>query len=251
MSKPAELLLVLIENTTFSTELDSALRTCLRNRKDITSLLQNQPISGLVKDIDEALATEGGKDEYLIQDAAAKDDTPEPASGAAGGSAPELPKEVTIEIAKVSTKSEDNADKLQSWVDACWRRVDTVCVLLRETADVGAMVDRLKDTEVNKLRKEPQTEDVTTRRFILLNYDLKTAGESSSHPATRLPPLRNNGDHLKSCLRIALDALGEGESEGLGAKDLFMIFDGGRPGLAAPPWARPPPPPSPPAVAII
>ena len=82
----------------------------------------------------------------------------------------------------------------------------------------------MKTTAANKLRIEKQPSDPKLRSFVLIVYDLKCAGEASSHPATRVPPLRGNGDHLKQCLRAALDAVGDAE---IPERDMCLIFDGG------------------------
>ncbi len=66
----------------------------------------------------------------------------------------------------------------------------------------------------------------------MFSYDLKAAGESSSHPATRMPSLCGNGEHLKGMLRMALDTSGV-EGGGLGDRGLVLLFDGGRAGLRA------------------
>ena len=43
-----------------------------------------------------------------------------------------------------------------------------------------------------------------------------------------MPPLRGNGDHLKQCLRAALDAVTDAE---IPDRDMYTLFDGSRPGL--------------------
>ena len=73
------------------------------------------------------------------------------------------------------------------------------------------------------MRIEKQPSDPKLRRFVLIVYDLKCAGEASSHPATRVPPLRGNGNHLKQCLRAALDAVGDAE---IPERDMYLIFEG-------------------------
>ncbi len=219
----------MVENAVFSCEFDSALRTALRNRKHVAAMLSMQALSSLVQQIEDALEEAGKKDEFLIVEEGNNDD--EDVLGDGGGAPVEdaaVPSEVTTEIKKAINKSADNQSVLEGFVEACWRKLDTCVVLLQETvSDSSAVCDRLKDTEVNKLRMAEQAEQPNDIRFVLLAYDLKAAGESSSHPSTWLPPLRNNGDHLKLCLRGALDARGEST---VGARDMFLLFDGGRPG---------------------
>ena len=57
---------------------------------------------------------------------------------------------------------------------------------------------------------------------------MKCVGEASAHPATRVAPLRGNGDHLEQCPRVALDAVDDADIADCG---MYMLFDGGRPGL--------------------
>jgi hypothetical protein len=66
----------------------------------------------------------------------------------------------------------------------------------------------------------------------MINYDLKCAGESTSMPHVRLPPLRGNGEHLKQLLRVAIDSGDETGSE-IGSHDLYVLFTAGKPGLKA------------------
>ncbi len=232
LSKAEHRLLSLIENAVFSCELDTALRTALRNRKEVVSMLATQPMTDLVEDIDTALSETAQEDEaafmLLIDDKTGNNSCEE-----VGGSAPvvaELPTEVRMEICKAADSADDTRSKqLELLVAACWRQVDMYTVLMMETADSSAMCDRLKETAVNKLRTTPpQSEHANEKRYVLILYDLKSAGESSSHPATRPPPLRLNGEHLKTCLRAVIDAL---DSNAIGPKDMYLLFDGGRPGI--------------------
>ena len=57
---------------------------------------------------------------------------------------------------------------------------------------------------------------------------MKCAVEASAHPATRVAPLRGTGDHLKQRMRVALDVVDDAE---ILDRDMYTLFDGGRPGL--------------------
>ena len=59
---------------------------------------------------------------------------------------------------------------------------------------------------------------------MVISYDLKVVGEASPHPATRLPPLRQNGDRLKLLLRACIDSL---DPSFIGERGLYFVFDGG------------------------
>ena len=233
LTRPEENLLSIIEGLVFGTDMDVVLRTAVRNRKDTRSMFATQPLSAYVDDLDTSLKDGAStKDEYTLDNGgSAPDDN--------GGSAPidedmsDLPCEVRVEVNKAMKTLDDDEDKktkLENFVAKCWRKIDTGVVLFQETADPDAMTARLKETEVNKMRAQDQPDDVTAKRFVLVVYDLKSAGESSSHPATRAPPLRNNGDHLKQCWRVAIDAGASNAS--IGSKDMYVTFDCGRSGLA-------------------
>ena len=230
LSQPEELLLSLIENVVFSTEVDSALRTALRNRKDVASMLSTQPLSGLIEDITDSLKSANKSDEFVIQGDAEVEEVEGEVDPATSASMSEvLPSDVSTEVARVAKTSDTNKGQMDNFIAACWRKVDTHVLLLQEGADASSLCDRLKDTEVNKLRQGEQAKTTNDRRFVLIVYDLKSGGESASHASSRLPPLRNNGEHLKMCLRASIDAVENGTM--MGEEDLYLLFDGGRPGL--------------------
>ena len=226
LSKAEEQTLNLIEHAVFSTVYDDPIRVAVKNRRDVGTMLTAAPLNTLVEEIDESLrnsASGGGDPGAEVVD---DDDNHEDH----GGRAPQddvaaLPESVQIEITKAG---DEHKPRLDQFVAACWRKVDMYVDLIQESSDIGGMTDKLKATAVNAMRKEPQAQDASLRRFILIVYDLKSAGEASSHPSTRVPPLRGNGDHLKGCLRVALDAIDGGE---ICSRDMFMLFDGGSHGL--------------------
>ena len=231
LSKSEELLIALIEHAVFSTEYDDVLRTQVKNRRDVENMFSAAPFNGLVAEIDEALTGEAAGGGALDDGADEDQDMGENQHGNGGGAPADdeaLPDTIATVVLKVANKSSEDKVKIDGFVAQCWRKVDTFIELFHETSDIAAMTDRLKTTAANKLRIEKQPSDPKLRRFVLLVYDLKCAGEASSHPQTRVPPLRGNGDHLKQCLRAALDAVGDAE---IPERDMYLIFDGSRPGL--------------------
>ena len=117
---------------------------------------------------------------------------------------------------------------MDAFLAPCWRKVDMYVSLAQASTSTTAMTDNINAHNVNTKRSERQPSESRLRPFVLFNYDMKRAGEASSHPATRLPPLRGNGDHLKQCLRAALEA---GTDAEIPDRDMYMLFDGSRPGL--------------------
>ena len=224
LRRPVELILKLIEGLVFGTELDMALRTGLKHRQSVTCMLEAAPLSDLLEDIESELvekveAASGSEDQVDDEASIPEDDE----------NAADLPQEVSREIAAAKSKSNDDdvAEKMQQFIDKCWRKIDTYVVLFQEPSDPNQVKDLLLDTEVDRLRKEALPDTVAERRFVLISYDLKMAGESSSHASTRVPPLRANGDHLKTLLRGCI-AASDGD---LAPRDLFLLFDGGRQGF--------------------
>lgn len=228
LSKSEELLIALIEHAVFSTEYDDVLRTQVKNRRDVENMFSAAPLNILVAEIDEALKGEAAGGGAPHDDGADADQDMDEDGGGAPADDEALPDTVATAVLKVANKSSEDKVKIDVFVAQCWRKVDTYIDLFHEKSDIAAMTDRLKTTATNKMRIEKQPSDPKLRRFVLIVYDLKCAGESSSHPATRVPPLRGNGDHLKQCLRVALDAVDDAE---IPERDMYLIFDGGRPGL--------------------
>ena len=227
LSRAGELTLGLVEQVVFGVDLDGALKAALKNRRDVAAMFASQPLSALIDDIEEALKA------AAAAAVAAADDAMTMVVDVDGGGAPgtaatpvvdELPEEVLVEI---KSKKDDDQEQLKNYVNVCWRKIDTWCSFIQESADATAMRDALSGTCLHKLRQEPQAKFVPDKKFVVISYDLKVAGEASSHPATRLPPLRQNGDHLKLLLRACIDSLDPNFS---GDRDLYFAFDGGRPG---------------------
>ena len=233
LSKAEEQFLSIIEHAVFSAEYDPALKTMLRNnKKDAETMFANAPLVTLVDDLDESLqeeqkASSSGGGALADDDECGGDDD--------GGGAPpdnddelgDLPETVKTEVKKTSAESSEKNDQISSFVQVCFRKIDTLVKLFIETSDSTSISDRIKDTAVNDLRKEAQPASASEKRYVLLVYDLKAAGEASSNPSTRPPPLRGNGDHLKTYLRASIDAGDSGGSEIL-ERDMYMLFDSGR-----------------------
>jgi hypothetical protein len=151
----------------------------------------------------------------------------EPLPISSGGEAEALPEADQIIMANTSA-NEDDKTKMDAFVAQCWRKVDMYVSLAQGSTSTTAMMDRIKARNVNTKRSERQPSETKLRSFILFNYDMNCAKEASAHPITRVPPFRGNGDHLKQCLRAALDAVNDAE---IPDRDVYMLFDGGWPNL--------------------
>ena len=123
LSRAEELLLSLIEHAVFSTEFDDALRSHVKARRDVESLLGAVPLSGLVADIDEALTGEAAGGGAPRDDGAGGDGDMGEGDEEVGGGAPAdceaLPDDVATTVAKVATKSADQKEKMEGFVAQC------------------------------------------------------------------------------------------------------------------------------------
>ena len=234
LRQPVDLTVKLIEDLVFGTELDASLRAGLKNRQSVESILSTAPLFDFIEEIEKGLDESRKESVDQTADEPNNDDDGSAADDLDGAPAGELPAMVSREMAAMKAKASasggdecEHVENMQQFVDKCWRKVDTYVVIVQEPADSNKVKELLVDTEVNRLRMFELPDAVADRRFVLINYDLKTAGEPNSHPSTRLAPLRNNGDHLKNLLRGCLAAT----NGDLGSRDMFLLFDGGRPGI--------------------
>ncbi len=226
--------LSLVEHAVFSAEFDVALKTAVRNRVAPQGMMETAPMSTLVNEIDEALAASSAKaddgGEAPVESLTMSCRVSGTGGEASVDSDADLPKAVATAVAEALKKGALSVEDLDAFVQACWRKVDTHVVLIEEAADRTRNTERLKNTVANKLRWEPpQSDEAQDKKYVLFLYDLKNAGEASCHPATRIPPLQGNGEHLKSHIRAAMDSSHE---DCIGPKDMYLLFDAGRPGPA-------------------
>ena len=119
---------------------------------------------------------------------------------------------------------------VDSYVTKCWNTLDTIVKLEVEPAEGLAdfIQDRLKGSACQAIRDKAKTDEAPSNSssYAMLIYDMKSAGEASSHPSTRLPPLRQNGEHLKDFIRGSLAANVGHKKDDLADADLWVIPDG-------------------------
>ena len=231
---PVDLTIKFLEDVVFGTDLDAALRAGMKNRQSVETIVTTPPLHDIISEIEEGLNESRNNKDSQMQECNDDDELNSgDGGGAPAGDNGDLPAQVSRELAlsakKLATDEEaaEKSDKLKQFVDRCWRKIDMYVVLFQEPSDSTKLKECLIGTQVNNLRNDEQPGNIAERKFVLISYDLKTAGESNSHPSTRLPPLRNNGDHLKTLLRGCLAATDDQIRE----RDLFLLCDGGRPGL--------------------
>ena len=94
----------LVEQIVFGGDLDGALKTALKNRRDVAAMFASQPLATLIDDIEEALKTAASvaDDGLNILDNGDGGGAP---AGDGGTAMAELPAEVLVEIK--SNKADD------------------------------------------------------------------------------------------------------------------------------------------------
>ena len=230
MSKSMEAALNMIEHAVYGIDLDTAIRVAVKNRKDCKTFLTTSPMSEIVTDVEEKIIAESSAKKAAQAAQEGEDDsehsseTPQWCDDDDDGCGTHLPEEIHKYI---KSAPDETREKLEHFRDLAVRRVETYVTLVTEVSDSAALTDRMKESAVNKLRLSLSADE--TKKYILHIYDVKNAGEASSHPSVRLPPLRGNGDHLKLHIRAALDAYTVAGNE-LSPHDMFLLLDGGRQG---------------------
>ena len=214
--KSADAFLSFVESCFFSYHFDAAIRTALINRKDVASAVTAAPLSDELEEIkgmmveSEAPTGDGAGDGDLIMD----DD----AEGEGGATNPAL--ENSAEIKKLTKAFADmthSKDKLEGFLTQAKRFIATHVSLGVETDTDDQIIKAMQESAAAKCMKDG---------FTGIFYDSKVAGEASTHPSVRLPPLRDGGEHLKRLVALRLRA-GAGE---IAEKEVFFIYDAGKDG---------------------
>ena len=121
---------------------------------------------------------------------------------------------------------------VEKYVAACWNKIETIVQFEVEPEKGVALFleKRLSASAIQELRNLPRSA-AGQEKYIIMVYDCKAAGEASSHPSLRIPPLMNNGGHLKDFVKGALAA--NADKGELGPHDLFFIPNAGKQGHLA------------------
>lgn len=119
--------------------------------------------------------------------------------------------------------TEEETRKLDFFKRQAEQFVAANVTLIDETQDDQAILAALKASPAGQARG-----DATRRTHVLIYYDQQDAGESSSQPHLRVPPLRSKGQHLQRFLRLVMQRAEN--SDDLDDTDIFTINDAGRSG---------------------
>lgn len=236
LSLPVELHLSFIEACVFGAQLDGHLFANVKQRKDAMGILETSPFCERVAGVDNALKERAKGDKYAVTvpepDADAQDDFDASYLDTlkSADSITDPPASVVQEMQNLKSEPKQVVEK---YVAECWNKIDTI-VQLEVEPDSGVadfFRKRLVASPIQELRQKPKS-GAGSEFYIMFVYDLKASGEASSNPRTRMPPLRENGGHVKDFLKGAIQANTEEFADDLGCHDLFVLCNGGKDGLS-------------------
>ena len=220
MAKSQELLITFVENVIYGHDLDGALKASLCRSRECATIMTTAPFNEFVTEIEEALHKElsdaGDEDTLKVEeseDEAMDCDNISPDSN--------MLKETLKD--DIDSASVDKKTEIEAFGELCARKLEMFVTLEVEPDDKTALTDRIKQTEVNNQRLSSE------KGYVMVVYDMKCAGEASAQPNIRVPPLRGNGDHMRSLVSATLHAYNSTGTE-LGPRDMFVTFDGFKPG---------------------
>ena len=213
------LIIPALQAVVFGFEHDAILRAHLKRRADVKACCSGPGLQEILVGIAAHADKEYGK----------KDDDK---SKAAAADEEELDVVMTIpvladlpEIKKLvkSFEGDESARKKINYYKGYARRlIETYVQLCPETASDDTILNQLAESAAGKVLG-----DSTGKTHAGIFYNPNHAGESSSKPTCRQPPLRQGGDHLKRLSNIVFRL----RKHELADNDLWFIFDGGREGV--------------------
>ncbi|CAJ1360662.1 unnamed protein product, partial [Effrenium voratum] len=237
LAKPVDMMLQLIEVAVYSQDLDPAIFSGVRQRKDAKGIVETQPFSDKIEAVRRAIQEAQQPDRYSLAQAACPSEEAEDSEREADLDGNEPPSDLVREWQTLQGQK----NIVDSYVTKCWNTLDTIVKLEVEPAEGLAdfIQERLKGSACQAIRDKAKTDEAPSNSssYAMLIYDMKSAGEASSHPSTRLPPLRQNGEHLKDFIRGSLAANVGHMKDDLADADLWVIPDG----MSRPAEGRPPP----------
>ena len=205
----------------FGYEYDAIIRACMKRRADTKTSLTMSGLAEVVANIQNELEAEANKQKATDAEKQkhADEEDFEDADDPTTIAFEDMP-----EIKKLSKAVEDDDEKrkrvkyFQSYVR---RLVATHVELCSETEPDAVIAQRFKESAAGKAHGDKEK-----KTFVGFQYNPNLCGESSSKPHIRIPPLRQNGDHIKRLIGIILQA----RDFKLDSQDLWLIFDAGREG---------------------
>ena len=199
--RKSEKFLVFKELAIFGYEFDMNFRVASENRHDVTHIMSTAPVVDFLNEIQELATLEqqtlsASATENIVDERAQhQDGIVEVCDTMHGSSTADNAVLVVVPEVKVMMTKSDGKDEtdFHAQMVECARRVDTFIFLGLEEGDItGSMRDR---TSMQAARRHVCASG--QQKYVLHIYDLKCAGEASSHAPYRVAPLRGNGEHWK------------------------------------------------------
>ena len=230
-TRAGDALLGFIENFVFGVQYDEVIQTWMHRRKPLDELFEMESIADEM-----ALIEAAGKEEQATVEEAKPvvQGSMEPDSGEAVTadelrhgieSDPNLA-EVFNQSLRESTEPGDMEDlrRLEHYKLQAKQYVSTYVTLMDENCLNGEITKGLRTSAAGRAEG-----DLGQRSHVLIYYSAQDAGESSSQPWCRVPPLRERGAHLERFIRLVLQRFPNYQEE-LHPRDVYIVNDAGRAG---------------------
>ena len=136
---------------------------------------------------------------------------------------------------RINQMSLAEKDDLASYEKQALEKVGNSVELINECDTPKSMAEAIRNTEFGKVLGNPGEQG----RYVVISYQPKVAGETTTQPQLRLPPLRNmptmpGGAHYKKMIQAVLASRTPADVDGVGCAihdgDVFIIGDAGKHG---------------------
>lgn len=183
------------QDVIFGIALDSHLKTVSGDSMSVQEIVAQNPLKEIFDEILDNVRQERSKDECGI--AADGGSAAEGSAEICGGDALEVPLSMLVTVKQLEA---DVEDALPRWREFLEQQTSQFVKLIPEPDTYSLLADSLRET----VAKEKHAGNV------VLWYDVKTAGEASSNPNCRIPPLR--AAHLKKMVQGFISCRGSAEA---------------------------------------
>ena len=238
LGKAAQIFQNLVRRLCFTTEFDFHLKRALKSQQSVAEVLQESPFAEILKSIVDATgaAASAASTDKAAASAAQNDGDADDS----GDDHSVACHQIALGINLATQEPEVDAQKafsalrkiqkqqVKEFELEAMRLVDIGCQLLVEKPTTQEMANDIRATERATLRGS----DIDG--YFLWVYSPRVAGESTTQPRSRPPPLRSlgtqpGGNHIRKMLTAAMSSRHPaGENWEIIDGDLFVISDGGR-----------------------
>ena len=209
-------LIRLMENLCFTQKFDPHQKNGIKSGKTIQEQLATAPLDELMEEITNQL-----KEEALKRSGKAE----EPHQAATVDLTLDIHIDAPVVVDfGIPVDVEDPESKLAEWQDFVWRYFNAHNQLEVEPDHSMGLGEMLSAVDSIGLLRG----DAGDKSYVGVNYDQKLAGQATTHPWLRVPPLREGGDHAKKLIKGVM--IGCGDEDALPPGHLFFMWDAKRHG---------------------